>query len=118
MAHQSENPLFQHIFDAALQAYQEKVGVKLAEHPLALQLQDCHSVDEITSLLESQAQAFSDFQQNDKIIKSIKKFVSVLSPISSAASLIKAFGVDHVVSRQALVAYFTSLTLCVHSSHL
>jgi hypothetical protein len=115
MADQFAYAQFQDLFDTALHTYEKKTGVKLAKHPLALQLQDCHTVDEIASLLQGQAQAFSDFRANDKIFKSIKIIVSILSPLSSAASLADNFG---VVRQKVPIICFTSLTDFLYSFHL
>jgi hypothetical protein len=84
---------FQALFEEALQAYQKKTAVNLATHPLALKLQSCHSTEDITQLLQDQAQTFSDFHENDRIIKSIKTIVSILTPLSTIASLVDASGV-------------------------
>jgi hypothetical protein len=93
MADRSGFARFQALFDEALQAYQEKTGVNLPTHPLALKLQSCHSTEDITQLLQDQAQTFSDFQEGDRILKSIKAIVSILSPLSTVASLVDASGV-------------------------
>src|SRR5579863_2389593 len=92
MAHQSESARFQALFEPALQAYEKTVDVSLAQHPLAIKLQSCDTVEDIAGLLQDQAQAFKDFQGSDKMMMSIKITVSVLSKILSAASLAEAFG--------------------------
>ena len=92
MAHQSESTRFQALFEHALLAYEEKAGVSLTQHPLSIKLQSCGSVEAITSLLHYQAQAFRDLQGSDKLMKSLKTTVSILSKLSSAASLADAFG--------------------------
>ena len=99
MAHQSESARFQALFEPALQAYEKKVGVSFAQHPLAIKLQSCDTVEAITGLLEGQAQAFVHLQGSDKIMRSIKVTVSILSKISSAASLADTFG---LVRKKAL----------------
>jgi hypothetical protein len=71
-----------------------------------VQLQSCHSVDDITSLLQDQAQIVDDSQQRDRIVKSIKATVSTLIPISSGVSGADNFG---LVSQAALMVYFTCL---------
>ena len=103
MAHQPDSARFQTLFEPALQAYEKKAGVSLAQHPLAIKLQNCDSVEAITSLLQDQARAFVDLQGSDKIMKSIKTTVSILSKLSSVASLVDAFG---LVCKQELVPYF------------
>jgi hypothetical protein len=92
MASQPESARFQALFEPALQAYEKKAGVSLAQHPLAIKLQNCDSVEAITDLLQDQARAFGDLQGNDRIMKSIKTTVSILSKLSSAPSLADAFG--------------------------
>jgi hypothetical protein len=92
MAEQSTSARFQELFGSALQAYEKKTGFTLAQHPLAVQIQSCHSVDDITALLQGQAMTFSDFQASDKIMKSIKTIVSILAPLSDAAFLVDAVG--------------------------
>ena len=80
---------FQNLLESAVKAYEEKEGVTLAnsEDSLAKGLQGCRSADEIVILLQGQAQAIDNFQQRDRIFKSIKIIVSILSPISSGASV-------------------------------
>ena len=92
MAHQSESARFQALFEPALQAYEKKAGVSLAQHPLAIKLQSCDTVEAISGFFHDQAQAFRRFQGSDKIMKSIMTTVSILSKISSAASLADALG--------------------------
>ena len=115
MAQQSESARFQTLFEAALQAYEKKAGVSLAQHPLAIKLQSCDTVEAITGLLQDQAQSFRHFQGSDKIMKSIRMTVSILSKISSVASLADAFG---VVRQKGLMACVTSLTFIYRHSHL
>ena len=98
---------FQALFDSALQAYEKKTGITLAKHPLSVQLESCHTVDEIAALLQSQAKAFSDFNTSGRITKVIKTTVSILTPISNVAAFADAVG---VVRRKALMACFSYLT--------
>ena len=107
MAQQSESARFRALFEPALQAYGQKTGVSLAQHPLAIRVLSCDTVEAITGLLQDQARAFRHFQGSDKIMKSIKNTVSILSKISSAASLADAFG---LVRQKGLMACLTSLT--------
>jgi len=103
MAHQSESARFQALIEPTLQAYERTAGVSLTQHPLAIKLQSCDSVEAITGLLQDQAQAFEDLQGSDKIMKSLRTIVSILSKFSSAASLADAF---HLVRQKALMAVF------------
>jgi hypothetical protein len=87
MSDQSGSSSFQALFESALKDYEKQTGIPLASHPLAEQIQNCQSVDSITTLLQEQARAFDKFRGNDKIIKSFKSVVSALSKVSSAAAL-------------------------------
>jgi hypothetical protein len=100
MADQPGSPRFQPLFESALQAYEKTTGVTLAQHPLAQQLQSCHSAQDVITLLQGQVQAFDELRR-DKIIKSIKATVSILTPLS--ASLPDSFG---LVRPEALMALF------------
>jgi len=75
------------LFESALQSYGKDAGVNLPEHPLALQLQSCHSTESIIAVLQGQAQAFSEFRGSDRVMKTIKSTVSILTRLSATASL-------------------------------
>jgi hypothetical protein len=92
MSDQSGSYPFQGLFESALHDYEKQTGIPLANHPLAEQLQNCQSVDSVTALLQEQAQAFSKFRGNDKIIKALKGVVSALSRVSATASLGQVVG--------------------------
>ncbi len=101
MGDPSASPHFQALFESALQAYQTKTGITLAEHALAVQLQSCHSVESITTtLLQGEVQAFSNLQENDRIMKSIETIVSNLTTLSATASLGDDLG---LVRQKALI---------------
>jgi hypothetical protein len=101
---------FHALFDSALQAYEKKTDVTLAEHPLALRIQSCRSVDDISTLLQSQAEVVGDLEASDRIMKAIKKTLSIIVPLSqaAAASLPAASG---LVSQKPLMPSFAYLTL-------
>ena len=115
MAHLSESVRFQALFGPALQAYEKMAGVSLTQHPLAVKLQRCDSIEAISELLQDQAQAFRHLQGSDKIMNSLKTIVSNLSKLSSAASRTNAFG---LVRQKRLMACLTSLTFIYRHSHL
>ena len=118
MAYQSESArfLFQALFEPALQAYEKKAGVSLAQHPLVIKLQSYDTVEAITGLFQDQAQAFGHFEGSDKIMRrSIEMTVSILSEISSTASLADVFG---LVRQKALLGCLISLTFIYRHSHL
>ena len=115
MAHQSESARSDALFESALQAYEKRTGVSLAQHPLAIKLQSCNTVEAITGLLLDQAQAFNHLQGSDKIMKSLKTTVSILSKLSSVASLADAFG---LVRQKGFLAGLISLNFIYRHSHL
>jgi len=82
MADQSGTVSFQRLFDCALLQYEKKTGVTLSKHPLASQFQNCNSVEEFDKLLQDKAK---DVRESERIIKSMKTIVSVLTPLSSVA---------------------------------
>jgi hypothetical protein len=87
MSDQSESSPFQALFQSALHDYEKQTGIRLANHPLAGQLQNCQSLESVTNLLQEQARAFNEFREGDKIMKSLKCLVSALSKVSATASL-------------------------------
>jgi hypothetical protein len=107
MDDQSGSAHFQTLFGSALQAYEKKTGMSLAEHPLVAQLQDCHSVESITTLLQHQAKNFSDFRGKNKIMRTIESTVSILSTLSANSPLGGSIG---LVRQNALIEFSTSLT--------
>ncbi len=89
MGDQSGSPRFQVLFESALRDYERQTGTN---HPLAQQLQVCQTVESITSLLQEQARALSEYRGSDKIMKSLKSVVSFLSKVTSTAALGQHFG--------------------------
>lgn len=87
MAHQSGSSRFQELFECALQDYEQKTGIALAQHPLAVQLRSDQSVEDITTLLRSQVQGVGYQQRSDKMMKSIERTLSILNPLSAVVSL-------------------------------
>ncbi len=87
MSHQSPSSRFREDFDAALRDYEKTTNITLAKHPIAEQLQNCHSDESTITLLQDQARQFGDFQGSDRIMKSIKNTVSVLSNLARTTAL-------------------------------
>ena len=114
MGDQSGSAHFQALFDSALQAYEKDTGVPLADHPLAAQLQDCHSVESITLLLQHQAKHFGDFRGKNRVMKLIESTVSILSTLSANTAL---GGSISLVRQNALMGYSTPLTTLFRRSH-
>ena len=112
MTDQPGSARFQALLASALQAYEKKGDIPLAdgEHSLAIRLQGCHSIDDIASLLQNKAQAFNDLQQRDKIFKSIKAIVSILTPVSTVASVVDDAGLVRQKVLKACLEFLTVLT--------
>jgi hypothetical protein len=76
---------FRALFESALQDYEQKTKINLAKHPLAEQLEKCHSVADITAFLQEQALALGG---SDKIMKSIERTAGALCKLSGMADAI------------------------------
>jgi hypothetical protein len=80
----SESTWFRARLESALQAYEETAGVILAEHPLAVELQSCHSVESSATVLKYEANSLGDpLGGSDRIIRPIERIVSILFTLSS-----------------------------------
>ena len=106
MAEQSGSSCFRALFESALQSYEKTTGITLADHPLAVQLQSCHTIESVTVALEGQVLTFGDFRGSDRVMKSIKSTLSILTRLSTPASLGDAIG---LVRRNILMAFSTAL---------
>jgi hypothetical protein len=114
MGDQSGSARFLPFFESALQTYEKKTGIALAEHPFAVQLQGCHSVDSVIAVLRGQAKVFSD-SGSDRILKSIKSTISILITLSTTPPLGDALD---MVRHKALVSDCTALTVFYSRSRL
>jgi hypothetical protein len=92
MPYHSGSTRFREIFEAALRTYQTTTGVTLTEHPLAIQVQSCRSVESIATRLKDEARAFGNLQGSDTIMKSIESTVSILSTLPVTTTLGEASG--------------------------
>ena len=89
-------PPFQELFNEALQSYEKETGINLVEHPLAKQLETCHSLDSITNLLQEQTQIFHKFRGDDgKLMKLLRSSVEVLYMLSTETVLGENVGLVH-----------------------
>ena len=109
MTDQSGSARFQALLESPLQEYEKKAGVPLAdsEDSLAVRIQRCQSIDDITALLQIKTQAFNDFRQRDRIFKSIKATVSILTPISAVASVADDAGLVRLKALKTCLAFLT-----------
>jgi fungal STAND N-terminal Goodbye domain len=93
MSDQLASSRFEALFEEALHDYERQTGIPLAQHTLAEQFQNCQSVESVTTLLQEQTRAFSDFRGSDKIMKSLKSLVSALSRVSAIAAIGRDIGI-------------------------
>jgi hypothetical protein len=78
---------FQSIFNASLQAYDNKTKNKLLDHPLATQLQSCDSPIAVLSVLQDLIQQFDQRRASDERLKSwLNPTVNVLYSFSATLS--------------------------------
>ncbi len=99
---------FRALFESALQTYEKKTGITLDKHPLAVQLQNCRSVESVVIFLQDQIGTSSDFGGNDRIMIPIKSTISILSTLSATPSLDWA---TVMVCMNSLIVRSTSLTV-------
>ena len=93
MSYPSQSSTFQSLFDVALQDYEKKTGTKLADHPLARQLEACDSEDSVISFLQERARAFHEFRGVDgKFMRSLKRVIHVLYTLSTNPALGETIG--------------------------
>jgi hypothetical protein len=85
MSDQSGSSHLRVLFEAALGDYKQQTGIGLAEHPLAERLQDRNSIESVTAILLKQGQGFEEFREKDKVLKSVKKVLTVLHGLPPAA---------------------------------
>jgi hypothetical protein len=95
------------VFESALQAYEKKTSITLAQHPLTLQLLNCHSIESVASFLQDQIPSSSAVGGSDRVIVSIKSMISILSNLSAASAL--AWANDMVYEINALMTCPTPL---------
>ncbi|KAH9029576.1 hypothetical protein EDB85DRAFT_2275984 [Lactarius pseudohatsudake] len=78
---------FQDIFNAALKSYQKQTKKDLIAHPLASQLQSCHSTSAILAVLQDQVQEFDQAHSGDeRLTKWLIPTMNVLYAFSTAVS--------------------------------
>jgi len=87
MTDQSASSRFRTLFESALEDYKMKTKISLEKHPLAQKLDNCHSVESITALLQDQARTFGESRAKDRIMESIRSTVSSLDKLSATAAL-------------------------------
>jgi hypothetical protein len=72
--------------------YEQQTSIDLAKHTLADRLRDCNSVEDVATVLSKQAKDFKEFREKDKVLKPLKKVLTVQHLVSSAPSIAKHVG--------------------------
>lgn len=103
MADQSISCRLRTLFELALEDYEITTKISLANHPVAQNLENCHSVESIATFLQDQARIFGEFHGKDRMMKSIRSTVSFLYKLSTIAALGDGIG---LVRLKALVTVF------------
>jgi hypothetical protein len=101
----SQSSALQALFNAALQDYNYKTGNTLADHPFARQLQECDSVESISTILEEQARVFRGFRDHGKLINSLKRLADILC--SPFISTVLGEGIGLVVRPKTISPLYT-----------
>ena len=115
MSDQSGSSHLRVLFEAALDDYKQQTGIELVEHPLAERLQYYDSVESVTAILREQAQDFKEFREKDKVLNPLKKVLTILHRLPSAANFAQHVG---LVCPQAPTGFSTSLTSSYSISRL
>jgi hypothetical protein len=83
----------QSLFDAALEDFERKTWIVLAQHALFKKLETCDSVDSIITALQKQAQGFRQSKgDGGKVMKCLKGLVRVLHSLSTSGVLGEGIG--------------------------
>ena len=94
----SSSSSLQLLFDAALQNYEKQTRLKLVDHPLSKQLEDCHSVDSVMNVLQQQGRNLTKFRGADgKITRSLRRVVHVLHALSTSTTLGEGIGLVRLI---------------------
>jgi len=89
----SSSSNFQQIINNALKAYEKRTKNDLLAHPLAAQLQACHSPDAILAVLQKQVEDLNQSRNtNERWTKWLNPTVNVLFSLSARVSVWYASG--------------------------
>jgi hypothetical protein len=86
MSDQPGSSHLQMLFESSLQDYEQQTGIALAKHPLVELLKECNSIESIIDVLREQTQTFSESREKEKVMKPLKRIVSLLYKLSAAAN--------------------------------
>ena len=113
------------LFQTALDDYENQTGMELNKHPLAEHLQDCNSVEAITTILREQMQGLNKFQEKDKSLEATQEgfdciaydfLRSLCCRFCSACWLDMSEGTDRVLNVSN--PYYVASPACENNTHL
>jgi len=85
------------IFSSAFQAYTKKTGKDITSHPLAAEIQACHSPDAILAVLQSQFAALGQSQSDNEGSTSTKWLIPTINVLYSfSAALGEGVGLVNI----------------------
>ena len=93
MSDQSGSSRLRVLFEVALEDYRQQTGIELAKHPLAERLQNCNSVESATAILREQAQDLKELREQDKVLKPLRRVLTVLHGLPSAVEFVQDVGI-------------------------
>ncbi|KAN0127892.1 hypothetical protein V8E53_007922, partial [Lactarius tabidus] len=113
---------FKSILDAglghALSEYKKKTRKSLFDHPLAIELQRCDSIDAILTIFQGQADAFQQFRNGDKrLTKGINLVVDVLYKFSKTAGAAASTTIPHAKAVFTGISVLLAAAKDVRASH-
>jgi len=80
----SPSSAYQAIFDSALETYRKRTKEDLCSHPLFAQLESCHSLEAILTVLREQLPGFDQpGSSNDRFTKCLNPIVNILFTLSA-----------------------------------
>lgn len=98
------------LFETALQDYEKLTGTKLADHPLAKQLETCGSVESITAVFQEQTRAFREFRGDDrKVMKPLHCAINIVHTLSISTVLGESIGLARRHGFLSLVRFLTPI---------
>ena len=87
----------------------KKTGIALARHPLADRLENYDSVESVTAIIHEQTQAFNEFQRKDKVLRPLKRAVSVLCKLSATTNFGQNIGLVRPYALTGVTVFVSDL---------
>ena len=112
MATLSQSSVFESLLQSALDEYENQTGINLLQHPLAVQLERCSSVESITEVLQQQAQAFREFRgSNNRIATLLRHTIQILHKLSAHVVLGEQIVLVRQKAQQVMGSFYLIILL-------